>query len=500
MMTRGVTQGGSDVVWRVLLAAASVATLAGCAVDQEKEVGVYRAVIDAGEASTQPVTQPSTQPATQPTTQASTQPGADQALRVLPLKAALELTVVRSERLAAEGEAYLRAIVERDRAFSAFFPTVSLIPSLGYVDRSGVGSSSGKNPRVDVPLNTGYSDLSPVREIANFKSSEATILSRRSLLLDAKATLLLEVAQTYYQVLRSQKSVSVLENSSAVSDARVRDAKARQKAGVARPLDTAQAEAQAAGTRATLEDARRDVRTNRHTLARLVSAEVTESELTDEFRIPVPVPGMSELLERAQRQRQDVQAAIAELEARRQAVTSAFSQYYPSVSLDFDYYLSRQSLPTAEDWALLLRVNVPIFTAGKIHADVRLAWSDLRVAKLNELTTRRLVTEQVSNAYEQLAANEKKLVELQTQVAAATEALRLAEQSYQAGLSTNLDRLSAQDNLLTAELGLVNAQFDRKLYYLSLLRSVGDLGTQPGKLGQDLPSPPAPPDVRTPLP
>jgi outer membrane protein TolC len=116
------------------------------------------------------------------------------------------------------------------------------------------------------------------------------------------------------------------------------------------------------------------VRTNRHTLARLVSAEVTESELTDEFRIPVPVPGMSELLERAQRQRQDVQAAIAELEARRQAVTSAFSQYYPSVSLDFDYYLSRQSLPTAEDWALLLRVNVPIFTAGKIHADVRLAW------------------------------------------------------------------------------------------------------------------------------
>ena len=122
------------------------------------------------------------------------------------------------------------------------------------------------------------------------------------------------------------------------------------------------------------------------------------------------------------------------------------------------------------------------------------------MAKLNELTTRRLVTEQVSNAYEQLAANEKKLGELQTQVAAATEALRLAEQSYQAGLSTNLDRLSAQDNLLTAELGLVNAQFDRKLYYLSLLRSVGDLGTQPGKLGQDLPSPPAPPDVRTPLP
>jgi outer membrane protein TolC len=47
--------------------------------------------------------------------------------------------------------------------------------------------------------------------------------------------LLLDVAQVYYQVLRSEESVRVLENSLEVQEARLRDVLGRQQAGVAYP-------------------------------------------------------------------------------------------------------------------------------------------------------------------------------------------------------------------------------------------------------------------------
>ena len=50
-----------------------------------------------------------------------------------------------------------------------------------------------------------------------------TIEQQRALLLDVQASLLLSVAETYYQVLRAEESVRVLENSLALRHEQVRD-------------------------------------------------------------------------------------------------------------------------------------------------------------------------------------------------------------------------------------------------------------------------------------
>ena len=55
----------------------------------------------------------------------------------------------------------------------------------------------------------------------NLRSTEQTIVQQRQLLLDTQATLLLNVAQTYYQVLLSEEQVRVLENSLKVQNARL---------------------------------------------------------------------------------------------------------------------------------------------------------------------------------------------------------------------------------------------------------------------------------------
>jgi hypothetical protein len=53
--------------------------------------------------------------------------------------------------------------------------------------------------------------------------------------------------------------------------------------------------------------------------------------------------------------------------------------------------------------------------------------------------------------------------------------MRQADAAYSAGLGTNLERLIAQDQLLSAQLALTEKQFGHIVDYLRLMRSVGML-------------------------
>ena len=58
---------------------------------------------------------------------------------------------------------------------------------------------------------------------------------------------------------------------------------------------------------------------------------------------------------------------------------------------------------------------------------------------------------------------------------AADEALRQAQAQFANGLAILLDVLTAQDQLLSAQLQLTSARFDRSVFYLNLLRADGQL-------------------------
>ena len=154
---------------------------------------------------------------------------------------------------------------------------------------------------------------------------------------------------------------------------------------------------------------------------------------------------------------------------------AAVGQYYPSVTLDVNVFVYREIFPDERTWDGILRANLPIFSAGLIEADVREAWSFYRQAALTESMLRRDVAQQVQLAFQDLQANEARIAELAVQLRAAQQAFNQADQSYNVGLATNLERVAAQDQLLSAQLQLTSAQFDRTLSYLGLARATGEL-------------------------
>jgi outer membrane protein len=449
----------------------------GCAVDETKEVEKYRRILDDGASDL------------------AFAPGDP-----LPLQTALVLADRHNEQISIGGEDYLQALIDKDRAAANFLPTVSLVPSYSFSqstdDRrnsqsgSDIGDPSNPNDKfgctaggsrntstgnhnLDVPLNLRMNLFNGFRDVANSRRAGSEIERRRWLMLDLQAVVLLDVAQTYYQVLRAEQSVRVLEDSVKVQEERVRDMQTRNRAGVARPLELAQTEAQASQTRAQLIAAKNDVQNARTVLSFLIGQNVAPSPLVDDVTLPAQLPTLDASLADALATRQDLAARHATVEVAKAEVDQAVGQYYPSVNLNLNYYLERQSSPEDSLYNGLVSANLPIFTGGVIHANVRAALSRLRQAKLDESLVSRQVDQDVRLAYSNFQSSGDRLSELQISTDAAREALRQAEGNYKVGRATNLERLVAQNQVLSAELDLATAKYEQKLFFLNLQRVLG---------------------------
>jgi outer membrane protein TolC len=460
----------------------SLLLLSGCKVDQQAEVALYRKVLDA-----QLPRVPDFSP--------------DESLT---LPRALALANQTSEDLAVRGEDYVQALINKNRAVAAFLPTVSFQPGFTIEERgTGLGStnagpsstgilvengsnvvgatagggvfrdSGSTSHRFEAPVVGAMNVFRGFGDVANLKAAEAEIARRRELLLDLQATVLLNVAQVYYQVLRSERSAGVLQNNLQVQEARLSDVEQQFKNGLAIRLSVAQTRAQVDATRATFIQAQSDVRNGRSTLALLIGAPAVNGPLSDELVVPAEHASVHNFEERALANREDLRAAAAGIAVARQDVQAAFAQYYPSVSLNVTGFLYREFFADSTKWSSILAANIPIFSAGIIEADVRSAWSRLRQAALNESAIRRTVLHDVQIAHENLVTSDRRIHELADEVQAAEEALQQARNAFANNLAINLDVLQAQSQLLDAQLQLTSAQFDRSVFYLDLLRAAG---------------------------
>ena len=450
-----------------------LAILSGCFAKPEKDVAAYRNILDMGvEGPVEPLA-----------------PG-----EPLTLIRALLLANQDNEALAVRGEDYVQALVGKQRAFAGFLPAISFEPSYTVVDNSdapvrtddsgsgrAVGTIGGFKVmgdtlrRFEAPLVARMNLFNGFRDKAALEAAVSRIEERRLLLLDAQAALLLDVARAYYEVLRLERLVDVIAKQLEAQLERVREARGREQAGVGKPLDIAQSEAQAAGTRVLLTQAQSDARNARTLLAYLIGAGEVTGPLRDDYQVPDEIADVAVLTERALAGREDLRAARYGIEAAQADVQNAIGQYYPSVTLNITGFLRRENFDEASKWNSALALNLPIFSAGLIEADVRDAWSRLRVAALNESQLRRRVEQDIRFRYEQWRTTTVKLREIGAQIRAAAEAYRQARAGLDAGTAIALDVLSAQDVLLQAELDQASEEFNRKVIYLDLLRTMGSL-------------------------
>jgi outer membrane protein, multidrug efflux system len=197
--------------------------------------------------------------------------------------------------------------------------------------------------------------------------------------------------------------------------------------------------------------------------------------LTAQDLPPQVPPGLpSELIER----RPDIRAAEEALIAANAEIGVARAAYFPQVSLSG--FLGGQSTQLASlfngphsAWSLVPQVSQPIFTAGRLKSNVKLAEAEREIALIQYQKTIQTAFVEVSNsliAHQRVRESRERQEAL---VSALQDRVRLAYIRYRGGVDTQLNALDADRDLFQAQLALSQIRLSELLTVVQLYKALG---------------------------
>jgi multidrug efflux system outer membrane protein len=198
-------------------------------------------------------------------------------------------------------------------------------------------------------------------------------------------------------------------------------------------------------------------------------------KLTEQERPPdVPAGLPSSLLER----RPDIRQSEEQLIAANAEIGVARAAYFPQISLTGSSGYQSSALSNlfsgpAGFWNFGATLAQPIFTAGKLRSNVRLAEAQQQQALLSYQQTIQGAFRDVSDAL--IAYRKTREFREQQQLLAdsAQDATRLSHMRYSGGVASYLEVLTNDTNYFTAELGLAVAQLNELLALSQLYKALG---------------------------
>jgi NodT family efflux transporter outer membrane factor (OMF) lipoprotein len=253
----------------------------------------------------------------------------------------------------------------------------------------------------------------------------------------------------------------------------------RQGGGVATQLDLRQAEQLVSSAAQTIPTLQQQIEQTENQISLLLGKNpdgVVRGRKFMEQEVPPEVPAglPSSLLER----RPDIRAAEQALIAANANIGVAKAAYFPQLSLSG--LLGGQSSQLTSlfsgphsTWSFVPQVTQPIFTAGRLKSNVKLAEADRDQASIAYERAIQTAFTEVSNALIAHQRTRESRVEQEKLVTALQDRKRLAYIRYRGGVDTQLNALDADRDLFQAELTLAQNRFSELLSVVQLYKALG---------------------------
>jgi multidrug efflux system outer membrane protein len=197
--------------------------------------------------------------------------------------------------------------------------------------------------------------------------------------------------------------------------------------------------------------------------------------LTDQPQPPEVPPGLpSALLER----RPDIREAEAQLMAANAEIGVARAAYFPEISLSGSGGFQSSALTNlfsgpAGAWSFGASLSQPIFTAGRLHSEVRLAEARQQTAVLLYQQSIQGAFRNVSDALVSYQKTREFRVQEESLFQSAQDAAHLSHDRYSGGVTGYLEVLTNETNSFSAELGLAQARLNELLALVQLYEALG---------------------------
>ena len=320
------------------------------------------------------------------------------------------------------------------------------------------------------------------------KLRRATEASRAQLLAteDARQTVILtlvsDVASDYFALLQLDLQLQITRNTVAAQEASVKLTNLRLDHGVATKLDVLQSQQVLDSANAQIPDLERQIAQEENAISILLGnypqAVPRGRPLVEQPLPPEVPPGLpSSLIER----RPDIREAEQNMVAANAEIGVAKAQFFPQISLTgsgggaFGRSSAFSGLMSSQlgIWSYGAQVSQPIFTAGALRGNLRLAESQHQQALIAYRQSIQRAFGDVSDALIGYQKFHEVRVRQESTVADLQESVRLSNMRYKGGTTTYLEVLDGQRSLFAAELTLAQARGTEYQSLVQLYRVLG---------------------------
>jgi outer membrane protein len=287
------------------------------------------------------------------------------------------------------------------------------------------------------------------------------------------------VSQQYYAALAARESRSAALTALAEAEQNMRAAVGRIAAGAATRSDSLRAVIAVGNQQLAVLTAENDLQNADAALTRLVGTQFNVTAAPADTALAPFVPDSAELM-RYLDTAPSVRVAQANVVASSAAVRSSRTDYWPTISTSYgltnniaDTTFHFWQARTLQNKSFGLSVSVPIFNGlGREEAVQRASISEIN-ARASLRDAQMLAQQQLVQYLGQLRLAQARISIQQASLEAAQEDLRVQQQRYALGASTQLELLTTQSALNSARFNLVNARFQVRIAEAQLEQLLG---------------------------
>ncbi len=415
--------------------------------------------------------------------------GAPSTARALSLDEAVAIAVGGHPRVfgAKAAEEVAADTVDVERA--TYFPEINAFAGSGYVRTDNPGTADRANrgdksaavevlPRTDASVRLTQRIFDGFETLSRTRSAEHVAESAGFDVRDAAEDIAVRAVQAYINVLRDRDIILLGEANVAKHREVHGKVTERFESGAGTEVDVFQADSRLALAENRLREQRSNLRISETDYLEAVG------QMPEDLDVPATPAGAVPATEEdgvqtAWDNNPEIKSAAAIVESRRDDIDVARSPYWPTLNLEVSHTWDKDADPNARGIGntteVILRLRYNLYRGGADKARTARAKERASQTLQREFEIRRLIEERMRVDYNELSVARDQVPIIEQRVMATERVLEGYTEQFELGLRSLLDVLDVENELFTARISLVEAEYRYTFAHYQLLSDAGML-------------------------
>ncbi len=293
--------------------------------------------------------------------------------------------------------------------------------------------------------------------IADYRRSSAAFAQARAKAEIATRGLVVTVTQAYYGLVVAERKYATAQRASAEAERFLEISVKLERGGEVAHADAIKARIQAQQQQRDLQEAQLAMERARLDLAVLLFPDFNQDfAVVDDLQTLEPLPTLDEVEAAGKKNNPGLRAALAAYEVTDNEVTAAWGGLLPALSIDYFYGIDSNKFAIRTDgvrnlgYSTVATLQIPIFSWGADRSKLKQAELRRDQAHVELNYAQKQLLSHLRQFYLEAKTSRSEMETLATSAEMAADSLRLTTMRYQAGESTVLEVVDAQNTLTQA--------------------------------------------------